>query len=103
MRSSEADARYLLSAEKHASFTPCVCPCSTCALFQVGVFQSRTVMSAELLASQRPSAEILTEETARLCAESVCVQTYRGALAGGVTATAAVARFMNALIEREPR
>jgi hypothetical protein len=48
-------------------------------------------MSAELLASQRPSAEILTEETARLCAESVCVQTYRGALAGGVTATAVVA------------
>lgn len=81
VRSSEALARYRLSAEKEASDTPCVCPRSVCAHFHSlptpSVFQRRIVISAELLASQRPSGENLIQETARRWPVSVFVHTYR--------------------------
>ena len=81
VRSSEALARYRLSAEKETSETPCVWPRSVCAHFHSlptpSVFHSRIVMSAELLASHWPSGENLMQETARRWPVSVLVHTYR--------------------------
>ena len=74
-RTSEALARYRLSAEKDESETPCVWPRSECTHFHDATFHSRIVMSAELDASQLPSGENLTQATARLCPVSVLVQT----------------------------
>ena len=76
VRSSDAEARNLLSAEKAASLTPCRWPWSTCRHFHDDVLQSRIVMSAEVDANHFPSGEIFTEETARLWPCSVCVHAY---------------------------
>ena len=65
----------MLSAENEASFTPCVCPCSTWVHFQVAVLQIRTVMSADVDSIHLPSADILTADTAFLWPVSVFVHT----------------------------
>ena len=75
MRTSDAEARYRLSAENEESEMPCVWPTSVWVHFHVPVPHKRIVMSAELEASQLPSGENLTQATARLWPVRVLVHT----------------------------